>query len=343
MIYSPTAPPGLDLVRLGDWFNEHVLCVAGPLHATVIAGGRSNLTYLVSDGVHDWIVRRPPLGHVMATAHDMAREYRVMTALRETHVPVPDMYGFCSDLSVLGVPFYVMEHVSGTAFRRAEELAALGPDRTLTISERLVDALVVLHMVDPTEVGLEGFGRPDGYLTRQLIRWKQQLEDSYTRELPAAHELFARLADDVPHESTAGIVHGDYRLDNVMVDDDDRLIAVLDWEMATLGDPLADLALTLTYQRLGNTTHGNAVSDASAAPGFIGERAFAERYGVGSGRDLSGFGFYLGLASFKLAAILESIHRRYLDGHTVGDGFENVAGAVEPVLVAGLDALRDWK
>jgi aminoglycoside phosphotransferase (APT) family kinase protein len=278
---------------------------------------------------------------VLATAHDMAREYRVMTALSDTVVPVPATYALCEEPDVLGAPFYVMEKVAGTPYRRRAELEALGPERTRVISERLVDTLVALHQVDPAEVGLADFGRPDGFLARQVSRWKKQMDASYHRDLPAADELHARLAASVPPESAAGIVHGDFRLDNALVDDDsDRVNAVVDWEMATLGDPLTDLALTLVYQRLAGFDDGT-VSDVSNAPGYLTEAEILARYDAASHRDLSRFGFYLGLAAYKLAAILEGIHYRYLAGQTVGAGFDTIGDAIHPLLETGLSALKD--
>jgi aminoglycoside phosphotransferase (APT) family kinase protein len=337
------APPGLDLDVLGAWFAAEVPGAGDELRATLIAGGRSNLTYVVTDGAQEWIVRRPPLGHVLATAHDMAREYRVMSALQDTGVPVPRTFAMCTDSAVLGADFYVMERCVGTPYRRAAELEPLGPERTRTISERLVDTLAALHAVEPASVGLGDFGRPEGFLGRQVARWKKQLDASYTRDLPAADELHRRLAESVPAESAAGIVHGDFRLDNVLVDDADQVTAVLDWEMATLGDPLTDLALMLVYFRLdAHADDGDeSASDVSAAPGFLDERAVIERYSHGSDRDLSGFGFYLGLAAFKLAAILQGIHYRYLHGQTVGGGFDRIGETIPPLLDAGLNALKE--
>jgi len=335
--------PGLDLDRLGRWFAEHV-AEAGPrLTASLIAGGKSNLTYAVTDGQREWVVRRPPLGHVLATAHDMAREHRVISALRDTPVPVPGTYGLCEDTDVLGAPFYVMDRVPGTPYRLSAELEPLGAARTRAISERLVDTLGALHRVDPAAVGLGDFGRPEGYLARQVARWKKQLDASYSRDLPAAEELHRLLAADVPAESGVSIVHGDYRLDNVLVDaaeGADRVTAVLDWEMATLGDPLSDLAVMLVYHRLGDAG-GGSVATASSAPGFLSESEIIERYGAITGRDLTRFGFYLGLAAFKLAAILEGIHFRHLHGQTVGEGFENIGDAIHPLLDAGLTALKE--
>ena len=334
--------PGLDLDALGGWLASALPGFAdGELSARLIAGGRSNLTYAMSDGAREWILRRPPLGHVLATAHDMGREHTVMTALHDTAVPVPETYVLCEDAEVIGAPFYLMELAVGTPYRSRRELEGLGADRTRAISERLVDTLAALHAVAPADVGLTDFGRPEGYLARQVARWQKQLAASHSRDLPAADELHRLLAADVPPESAAGIVHGDFRLDNVLVDAGDRLTAVLDWEMATLGDPLTDLALMLTYHRLAELMPGGAVTDASAAPGFLGEREVLERYAAGSERDLSRFGFYLGLSAYKLAAILEGIHYRYLHGQTVGEGFDRIGEGIHPLLEAGLAALKE--
>lgn len=335
-------PPGLDLEALAAWMTAAIPGVGPTLSAELIAGGRSNLTFAVTDGTASWIVRRPPLGHVLATAHDMEREYRVMSALQDCDVPVPRMLAFCDDTSVAGAELYVMERCSGTPYRRADALAALGADRTRAISQRLVDVMAGLHRLSPEAVGLADFGRPDGFLGRQVARWSKQLDASRTRDLPAADELHRLLAASVPAESATGIVHGDFRLDNLLIDSDsdDRVTAVLDWEMATLGDPLTDLALMLVYHRLAEIL-GTSVADAGTAPGFLTEGEIVARYAAASDRDLSAFGWYLGLAAFKLAAILEGIHYRYLAGQTVGEGFDGVGAAIPPLLDAGLTALKE--
>ena len=334
--------PGLDLDRFRAFFDDACPGAAqAPLRARLLAGGKSNLTYEVSDDMRSWVVRRPPLGHVLATAHDMVREHRVVTALRDTDVPVPATYALCEDPDVIGAPFYVMEKVEGTPYRLSSELSALGPDRTAAISARMIDTLATLHAVDPAAVGLTDFGRPEGFLERQVRRWKKQLDASHSRDLAGADELHAALTTGVPEQSPPGIVHGDFRLDNLLVDDSDQVAAVLDWEMATIGDPLTDVALLLVYQRLADLESGYAVADASTAPGFLSNDKMLARYADRSGRDLSAMGFYLGLAYFKIAVILEGIHYRYIHGQTVGAGFDTVGAVVEPLIHAGITSLKE--
>ncbi|WP_020495837.1 phosphotransferase family protein [Sciscionella marina] len=336
---SAEHPPGLDLGRLSNWFATAMPDAGRELTARLLTGGKSNLTYEIGDGSRTWILRRPPLGHVLATAHDMGREHRVMSALSGTAVPVPRMDALCRDEEVLGAPFYVMERVSGIPYRYTKDLAGFGPARTRALSSAMVDTLAALHAVDPAAVGLTDFGRPHGFLARQVHRWGKQLDASRSRELPAAEALFERLAARVPEESAFAVVHGDYRLDNLLVNAEGRITAVLDWEMATLGDPLTDLALMLVYHRLAALGAGDA--DACLAPGFLTEAEIIERYA--EHRGLARFGFYLGLASFKLAVILEGIHYRYRHGQTVGQGFERVGDSVVPILEAGLQSLEEYR
>jgi len=339
--------PGLDLDAYRRWYDaQRPGEIAGELSGSLIAGGKSNLTYAVTDGTSEWIVRRPPLGHVQATAHDMTREFTAMSALRDTDVPVPVMHAHCTDESVIGSEFYVMSRVDGTAYRTAAELETVGPEGTDRLAAAMVDVLARLHAVVPADVGLAEFGRPGGFLARQVKRWGRQLEGSRTRDLPDADTLLARLETSVPADdagrdaASSAIVHGDYRLDNLLTlpDADEPVRAVVDWEMATIGDPLTDVALLLVYDKLGTITGGGAVADASSAPGYPDERTQLERYSRASGRELGDLGFHLGLAYLKIAVILEGIHYRFLEGQTVGEGFDQIGQAVEPLLAAGLAA-----
>jgi aminoglycoside phosphotransferase (APT) family kinase protein len=335
-------PPGLDLAGLRSWFARVIPgALARSLSARLIAGGKSNLTYEVSDGSHSWVLRRPPLGHVLATAHDMAREFRIMRALQGSDVPVPRMYALNEDASLIGAPFFVMEYVAGTSYRHAWQLAALGPIRTRAISARLIEALAALHQVDPATVGLADFGRPDGFLARQIRRWKKQLDASCSRELPGVEQLYARLLAHVPEQSRPSIVHGDYRLDNVLFDEHDRAAAVIDWEMATLGDPMTDLALLVVYRRLAAQVAADAIADAPSGPGFLGEDEIIAAYADRTGCDPSRFGFYSALASFKLAAIAEGISYRHRHGQTIGPGFADVGEVTGRALQAGLASLQE--
>ena len=337
--------PGLDLDAFRRWYDgRRPGEIAGDLSGELIAGGKSNLTYVVTDGTSDWIVRRPPLGHVQATAHDMGREFTAMSALAATDVPVPEMYAHCADPDVLGAPFYVMERVDGVALRRVSELEARGPERTAAITRDLVDVLARLHAVDPDEVGLSEFGRPAGFLERQVRRWGQQLEGSKTQERPAAEELHRRLTEAAPavagDTSALGIVHGDYRLDNCLVGNDDRIHAVVDWEMATLGDTRTDLALMLVYETLGRSDAGELVSDVAKAdqyPDNAGQlAAYARASGQEPGGMAEGMHWHMALAYFKLAVILEGIHYRYLKGQTVGEGFDRIGEGFDLIIAAGL-------
>lgn len=340
-----TTVPGLDLGRLRPW-----LAAAAPqvdtdfLEAEVITGGRSNLTYRLHVGQETWILRRPPLGHVLATAHDMGREHRVMRALADTDVPVPRVLASCDDPDVIGAPFYVMEDVEGATFRRAHELEKLGGQRVRLMSEAFVDVIAKIHSIDHREVGLAHFGRPEGYLDRQISRWSTQLAASRSRDLPDADRLVSRLSERVPDGGAIGVIHGDYRLDNVIVDAGDRPAAVIDWEMSTIGDVLSDLGLTVVYMRLAEMVGDEravVVADASSAPGFLSESEVLDRYARLAGSDLQDFGFYVGLASYKLAGILEGIHYRYLHGQTVGPGFDTIGDIVGPLLAAGLASMKE--
>ncbi|WP_327309519.1 phosphotransferase family protein [Streptomyces sp. NBC_01298] len=342
---APPGPRGLDLERLRGHLDRALPgLAAGPLTGRLIEGGRSNLTYEVGDGSSRWVVRRPPLGHVLATAHDMRREHRVIAALHGTAVPVPEPLLLCEDEAVLGAPFYVMEYVDGVPFRTAGQLAALGPERTRRAVLGLVDTLVDLHAVDPEAVGLGDFGRPEGFLDRQLRRWGKQLAASRGRELAGIDELHGALGRTLPESPAPTVVHGDFRLDNVLIGDPgdgtDRIRAVLDWEMSTLGDPLTDLGLLVMYSSdLGLTD--SPVSTTSGAPGHPAPAELIERYAARSGRDASQVAWYTAFAWFKLAVILEGIHYRFTLGQTVGAGFDRIGELVPVFIEHGLTTLQE--
>ncbi|WDZ89094.1 phosphotransferase family protein [Nocardiopsis sp. HUAS JQ3] len=324
------ALPGLDLTGLRAYLDAAVPgLVSGPLEGRMVAGGKSNLTYVVTDGAGSWVVRRPPLGHVLATAHDMPREYRVMSALRDTAVPVPRTHVLCEDSEVLGAPFYVMEHVAGTPFRTRDEIAPLGAEAVRGVAEALIATLGELHAVEPEEVGLGDFGRPRGFLERQVRRWGKQLEASRSRDIPGIDELRDRLAATLPEQSAPAIVHGDYRLDNVLVTSAGRVNAVLDWEMATLGDPLVDLGLMLVYQA---QPVGVDAVPATSAEGYPSPEELVGMYAAATGRDVSRLGWYVALGCFKLAVIAEGIHFRHGRGLTVGAGFDGIGEVVAPLV-----------
>jgi aminoglycoside phosphotransferase (APT) family kinase protein len=332
-------PRGVDLEAVAGVLGAAVGGLAGPLRAELIAGGRSNLTYVIGDGEREWVLRRPPLAHVLPTAHDMAREHRVITALAGTGIPVPGTVLLCDDPAVLGVTFYVMERVAGHVVRdELPDAWPRTPETCRAMSTALIATLAGLHAVDPEAVGLADFGRPAGFLERQVRRWWKQWELSRTRELPEMDELRARLEAGLPDSGPPAIVHGDYRLDNVILapDEPGRVAAILDWEMCTLGDPLADLGLLLVYWADPDETPEErellCLSALTAEPGFHLPDEVVEAYGGASGRDLGALEWYVALGHYKLAIIAEGIYARFLMGATVGEGFE-IMGARVPRLV----------
>lgn len=336
---SAEAAEGLDLPALTRFFAANVPGFRGELTAELMQGGRSNLTYRVTDGHTSWVLRRPPLGGLTPSAHDMAREYRVVAALAGSRVPVPPAVAL-GDASVWGVPFSVVGFVAGTVIRTQDELHALPPDRIDACAYGLVDVLAELHAVDPAAVGLGDFGRAQGYLGRQIRRWYDQWNRVRVRDLDDIDTLHRRLGDVCPPESGASVVHGDLRIDNAILDPSDpgRVRALVDWEMATLGDPLADLGLHLVYAdpAFAPVLAGAA---ASTSPRLPSRDHLAAHYAATSGRDLTDLGFYLALGYFKIAVIAEGIHARHRQGLTRGTGFETVGAAVAPLAAAGVKAL----
>ena len=334
--------PGVDLARLTGWLDAHHPGLrGGDLDGEVIAGGKSNLTYRITDGSRTWALRRPPLAHVLPTAHDMVREYRVISALAGTAVPVAEAIALCDDPAVLGAPFYLMGFVDGVVLDRPDVLAGLDEAAARRSCELLMDTLVDLHDVAPAAVGLGDFGRPEGFLARQVRRWHQQWEASETRPLAELGATVERLTAALPEQAAPAIVHGDYRLTNVMFASDiGHIAAVVDWEMATLGDPLTDLGLLVVYQDLaqqGDTIMPRMLPER----GFLTAAQMVARYAQRSSRELDRLNWYVGFGYFKLAVVAEGIHHRYLAGKTVGEGFDHFGAAVPLLLAAALHALEE--
>lgn len=342
--------PGIaDPAKLDVWISANTDPAPGSLTGvSLISGGRSNLTYRLDFGGQAGdqvlVLRRPPLGHVLPTAHDMSREYRVLSALAGTSIPVPTPVAFCEDTEITGAPFYLMRYVTGRVLRTREDGANVTVEQARELSECVIDMLAAIHGVDIEAVGLVGFGRPAGYLARQLARWQKQWELSNSREVPGYDELVRRLAADLPQSADGTLVHGDLRLDNMLVRlEPTQVAAVVDWEMSTLGDPLADLGLTLMYwtdpgdEDWLRASEGGSVT---TIPGFMSRTQAAQRYAELTGRDISAIGYYMAFGCFKLAVVLEGIHARFLQNKTVGEGFEREGPAV-PRLIERAHRLLD--
>jgi aminoglycoside phosphotransferase (APT) family kinase protein len=337
-----SAQDGIDEARVTPWLEEHVEGVRPPLVYSLIAGGHSNLTYRVDDaGGGAYVLRRPPLGHVLATAHDMGREHRIISALGPTPVPVAPALAYCDDPEVNGAPFYVMGFVEGHVLRDPATAEQLDEDQRRTAGESLIDVLADIHAVDPDAVGLGELGRKEGYIERQLRRWHKQFLDSKTREVPALERVFERLQADVPEQGPATIVHGDYRLDNCLVGDDGRIAAVLDWEICTLGDPLADLGLLMVYWTDPEDESAALLTAPTALPGFLRRKDLLQRYAERSGRDLSAIDYYTAFGYWKLACIVEGVYARYRGGAmgSEASGFEAFATQVERLAAAAEEAV----
>ena len=310
---------GVDVAGVTRWFEEHAPTVAPPLDFHLIAGGHSNLTFAVTDtAANKWVLRRPPLGQVLATAHDMGREHTIISALGPTDVPVPPTVGLCTDESVNGSPFYVMDFVDGTVVRDHATAESLTVDQRGRASESIVDVLARIHAVDVDAVGLGELGRKDGYIERQLKRWYRQYQASQEHspdvDFRQVDEVFETLSGRIPPQRGTAIVHGDYRLDNCMIDEHGDINAVLDWEICTLGDPLADVGLLWVYWA---DPDGGSVlpqSSPTALDGFLRKADLIDRYAASSGRDLSDIDFYVAFGFWKLTCIIAGVYSRYAAG-----------------------------
>ena len=326
---------GIDAEKVTRWFVDNVDGVAPPLAFELIAGGRSNLTFKATDrDGREYVLRRPPISHVLPTAHDMGREFRIISALGPTPVPVAPALGFCEDESVNQRPFYVMGFVDGYIVRDAAtgEKVFDAAQRKVA-GESLIDVLADIHAVDVDAVGLGELGRKEGYIERQLKRWYGQFKQSNEltdRPVPEIDEMHAFLSARVPEQGPATIVHGDYRLDNTMLGEDGRVAAVLDWELCTLGDPLADFGLLMVYWSDAGDPGALLGVSATSLKGFPTRAELRERYAARANRDVSHLDFYISFGYWKLACILEGVFARYAGGAMGGDrsGFEGFSAQV---------------
>ena len=344
------APAGIDPGPVTDWLAAHA-GAEPPLRFELFAGGRSNLTFEVTDAAgRRLVLRRPPTGHVLASAHDMAREHRVISALHPTPVPVPPPVGLCVDPAVNGADFYVMGHVEGSITFTEEEGLAVDEALRPVMTGSLVDTLAGLHDTDPDEVGLGDLGRRQDYCARQLRRWQRQVDEGSDRDLPRLREIHDRLDASIPRQQRAGIVHGDYRLDNCIMDADGAVAAVLDWELCTLGDVLADVAgMVMWWGDLGAGPTGAAgpagaagpgtAGGATRAPGFGTAADVVERYARSSPRDLSAIDWYLAFQYWRMACIYEGVRVRYAAG-AMGDKADD--DATGPDFVNELAVMVDY-
>lgn len=323
---SPEAP-GIEPGPLAEWLAAHVAGLVPPFHVALIAAGGSNLTYRVTDAAGRVVaLRRPPVTAVLPTAHDVEREWRILRALRaHGGVPVPEPLAFCSDPAVTGAPFFVMEFVDGLILRTPADTAGFAPSDYLAATESLVDVQVALHALDVDAVGLGDLARArEGYVARQLRRWKRQVDQARVRDLPVLDEVHDALAATIPAETgPPALVHGDYRFDNTILGPDRRVAAVLDWELATIGDPVADFAWSICYWADPGDPAPFLEASPTLDPGFPRRAEVIERYARRSGRDLSALPWLMAFSAWKMGCIVEGVHARRRrgarGGATTGD------------------------
>jgi aminoglycoside phosphotransferase (APT) family kinase protein len=330
---------GIDEARLSPWLAERLPELEPPFRFTRVGEGQSNLTFRVDDAAgHAVVLRRPPLGEILASAHDMDREHRILAGLAAAGARVPRPLAACADPEVTGAPFYVMEHVDGVILTKVRAAEGLAPPARAHALRSLVETLVELQTVDLDAAGLGDFKRPESLASRQLRRWRRQWEASKTAELPVIEEVAERLVALMPSEHESVLVHGDYRLDNAVLADDGEVKAVLDWELCTVGDPLADVGLAIAYWNELGAVAGKPGAlfrePVTAVEGFPDGTELAAEYARASGRDLAGLQFWIAFAYWKIAIIVEGVYRRWLNDPGNGSG----AGVLRPAVprLAGL-------
>jgi aminoglycoside phosphotransferase (APT) family kinase protein len=333
--------PGLDPEQAGRWLAEHVTGAEPPLTFRLIAGGHSNLTYAVTDAAgRRWALRRPPLGGVLATAHDMGREWQFLSALHPTPVPLPRPVARCEDTAVIGADFYVMDFVDGVVLGTPAAGAAVPAEVRPRVAESTVDTLAALHAQDVDAIGLGGLRRPGSFVERQLRRWHRQVHASAVADLSVVDAAHDALAAAVP-PGRDGVVHGDFRPGNLLYGPDGQVRAVLDWELASIGDPLVDLGwLLATWAEDGDPAPA-ATDGPTSAGGFGSRAALLERYAAATGTDVADIGYYVAFARWRAACIAAGVHTRYAAGN-MGDQEHDAEAAlarVQGLAAAALAAL----
>ncbi len=323
--HSDTAPvrPGeeLDTEALGRYLDR------GGIVVEQFPGGHSNLTYLIRAGGEEYVLRRAPMGPVPPKAHDMAREYRMLESIHPHFQAAPKVYLLCVDPAVIGSAFFLMERRKGIILRETDS-RTYSAEFTARVSQAFIDGLIALHAIDIERTGLRALGKPEGFLDRQVRGWTERWRRAETESIAGMDRVIAWLAESIPESGRATIVHNDYKLDNVILNAEDpgKLEAVLDWEMTTVGDPLADLGLTLCYWTLGSSSGRND------SPGWYSREELLDRYAVGTGRDVTGIAYYEVLGVFKLAVILQQIYYRYVNGQTRDERFRGFASRVKGLI-----------
>lgn len=320
-------PEGYQVAAVDAWVAEHVTGITPPFQWTRLEGGHSNLTYRLDDANgRSAVIRRPPQGELLPKAHDMSREWALISCLADTNVPVPAAYGFCEDPNVTGAWFYIMGLVNGHPLYNSDETLELIPETERhAMAMSFMDVLAALHAVDPDEVGLGELGKKENYVGRQLKTWYRSWTSSIEAanyDDPRAHELQQYFLDNMPEQGPARVVHGDYGLHNVLIGPDYRIAAVVDWEISTLGDPLADLAYALNPWPDPTDAEPIPPEAATAAPGFPSRTELANRYAQQTGRDLSQLDYYVGFNRWKTAAILHGVYARYCEGKKSTEGID---------------------
>jgi aminoglycoside phosphotransferase (APT) family kinase protein len=336
--------PGEDFdhAKLAEFLAGKLPGVSGPPQIWQFPGGHANLTYLLyypgaKGGAAEFTLRRPPIGPVAATSHDMGREYRVLSVLYRTFPLAPRAYVYCEDPAIIGAPFFVMERRHGIVVRNAippEFGGGQDSAQNRKLSEVLIDTLADFHRVDPVAAGLASIGKPEGFMQRQVAGWTQRWERAKTRELPVATEVAGWLAESLPRSPSATLLHNDWRLDNMMIASDDpgRAVAVFDWDMCTLGDPLADLGTLLTSWFQAGENVGSWSPMPSHTPGFLTRREAIDRYAARSGIDTSRIAYYRVFGLFKMAVVIQQIFFRYSQGQTRDERFAAFEAGVDGLL-----------